>query len=63
MSRIGSKKPASGTETTSTTLRWAMLYMAKYQEVQDKVRKEIYDAYGTDKLPTTDHKLQMPYTV
>ncbi|PAV74679.1 hypothetical protein WR25_19461 [Diploscapter pachys] len=53
----------AGTETTSTTLRWAMLYMAKYQEVQDKVRKEIYDAYGTDKLPTTDHKLQMPYTV
>ena len=40
-----------------------MLYMAKYQEVQDKVRKEIYDAYGTEKLPTTDHKSQMPYTV
>ncbi|MBN3304571.1 CP2J6 protein, partial [Amia calva] len=31
----------AGTETTSTTLRWALLYMMKYLEIQEKVQAEI----------------------
>ena len=31
----------AGAETTATTLRWACLYLANNQEVQEKVHKEI----------------------
>uniref|UniRef100_A0A8C0WJQ0 Cytochrome P450 2J2-like protein n=1 Tax=Castor canadensis TaxID=51338 RepID=A0A8C0WJQ0_CASCN len=31
----------AGTETTSTTLRWGLLYMALYPDVQEKVQAEI----------------------
>ena len=32
----------AGTETTATALTWAMLYMIKYPEVQEKCRDEIH---------------------
>lgn len=51
----------AGMETTTTTLRWAMLYMAKYPEVQDKLRAEIAREVGFSRLPTMNDKLRMPY--
>ena len=32
---------AAGSETTSTTLVWSVMYMALYPEVQEKCQKEI----------------------
>ncbi|XP_068089313.1 uncharacterized protein [Hyperolius riggenbachi] len=51
----------AGMETTSTTLRWAILIMIKYPEVQRKVQSEIDSVIGTA-LPKLEHKKQMPYT-
>ncbi|CAH1785038.1 unnamed protein product, partial [Owenia fusiformis] len=34
----------AGTDTTSTTIRWLLLCMIRYPDVQDKVRAEILDA-------------------
>jgi len=31
----------AGSETTSTTLTWAMLYMVRYPQVQKKVQEEL----------------------
>ena len=32
---------SAGSETTSTTLRWALLYMILHPEIQEKCRNEI----------------------
>ncbi|XP_068089312.1 cytochrome P450 2B4-like [Hyperolius riggenbachi] len=50
-----------GIETTSTTLRWALMLMVKYPEIQKKVQQEIESVIGTAQ-PQTEHRKQMPYT-
>ncbi|XP_028666619.1 cytochrome P450 2J4-like [Erpetoichthys calabaricus] len=52
----------AGTETTSTTLRWALLYLMKYQDVQEKVQKEIYTILGRDQPPSMQDRNNLPYT-
>lgn len=53
---------AAGSETTSTTLRWALLYMSKYPEIQEKVQAEIDSVIGQSRQPTMDDRANMPYT-
>ncbi|GAB1288645.1 Cytochrome P450, family 2, subfamily j, polypeptide 13 [Apodemus speciosus] len=52
----------AGTETTSTTLRWALLYMALNPEVQQKVQAEIDRVIGQEKHPSLADRESMPYT-
>ncbi|XP_027708530.1 cytochrome P450 2J2-like [Vombatus ursinus] len=52
----------AGTETTSTTLRWALLYMAFYPEIQGKIQAEIDRVVGQLRQPTMADKENMPYT-
>ncbi|KAG9466870.1 hypothetical protein GDO78_015949 [Eleutherodactylus coqui] len=52
---------AAGMETTSTTLRWAVLLMMKYPEIQQKVQSEIEQVIGSTH-PQMEHRKQMPYT-
>ncbi|XP_075057361.1 cytochrome P450 2K1-like [Mixophyes fleayi] len=51
----------AGMETTSTTLRWGLLLMMKYPEIQKKVQNEIERVIGSAQ-PQTEHRKQMPYT-
>ncbi|KAI1702851.1 cytochrome p450 domain-containing protein [Ditylenchus destructor] len=51
----------AGMETTSTTLRWAIMYMVKYPEIQNKARQEIDTIVGRDRYPIMQDKLLMPY--
>ncbi|XP_066292909.1 cytochrome P450 2U1-like [Branchiostoma lanceolatum] len=52
----------AGTETTSTTLRWALLYMILHPDIQDRVRQEIDSVIGQNQDPSMAHRTQMPYT-
>ncbi|NXI68005.1 CP2K6 protein, partial [Anseranas semipalmata] len=52
---------AAGMDTTSTTLRWGLLLMMKYPEIQKKVQDEIEQVIGSNP-PRTEHRNQMPYT-
>ncbi|XP_027708550.1 cytochrome P450 2J2-like isoform X1 [Vombatus ursinus] len=52
----------AGTETTATTLRWALLYMALYPEIQGKIQAEIDRVIGQSRQPTMADKEMMPYT-
>lgn len=52
---------AAGMETTSTTLRWGLLLMMKYPEIQRNVQKEIEKVIGSGE-PQVAHRKQMPYT-
>ncbi|XP_044147319.1 cytochrome P450 2K6-like isoform X2 [Bufo gargarizans] len=52
---------AAGMETTSTTLRWGVLLMMKYPEIQKKVQSEIENVIGSAQ-PQVEHRKEMPYT-
>ncbi|XP_071666245.1 cytochrome P450 2J2-like [Patagioenas fasciata] len=52
----------AGTETTSTTIRWALLFMAMYPEIQARVQAEINTVIGQGRQPALDDRSNMPYT-
>uniref|UniRef100_A0A8C9NYJ1 Cytochrome P450 n=1 Tax=Spermophilus dauricus TaxID=99837 RepID=A0A8C9NYJ1_SPEDA len=52
----------AGTETTSTTLRWGLLFMALYPKVQEKVHAEIDRVLGQWQQPSMAAREFMPYT-
>ncbi|XP_027519975.1 cytochrome P450 2D17 [Corapipo altera] len=52
----------AGSETTTTTLRWALLYMLLHPEIQSKVQAEIDKVIGRERPPTMNDQASMPYT-
>ncbi|XP_069839972.1 cytochrome P450 2W1-like [Dendropsophus ebraccatus] len=50
-----------GTETTSTTIQWAMLLMMKYPHIQKKVQEEIENVIGLERPPSWDDQKVLPY--
>ncbi|XP_061539113.1 cytochrome P450 2J2-like isoform X1 [Phycodurus eques] len=52
----------AGTETAATTLRWALVYMMHYPEIQKKVQAEIDNVIGQSRQPAMSDRPAMPYT-
>ncbi|GAB6023740.1 Cytochrome P450 2 sub R member 1 [Chamberlinius hualienensis] len=51
----------AGSDTSATTLAWAALYMAKFQEIQKKVQDEIDKVIG-QREPSYNDRNNTPYT-
>ncbi|XP_073800139.1 cytochrome P450 2K22 [Danio rerio] len=51
----------AGIDTTVTTLRWGLLLIAKYPEIQAKVHDEIDSVIG-ERQPVPDDRKNLPYT-
>ncbi|KAM8844043.1 cytochrome P450 2K1-like [Spinachia spinachia] len=52
---------AGGSDTTSSTLRWALLLMSKYPHIQDQVQDELSRVVGNRPVRVEDRKY-LPYT-
>nr|XP_045613686.1 cytochrome P450 2L1-like [Procambarus clarkii] len=51
----------AGTETISSTMRWAILYFAKYPDVQAKAQRELDSVVPRDTLPSLSDIPRLPY--
>ncbi|CAG5125113.1 unnamed protein product [Candidula unifasciata] len=52
---------AAGTETTSTTICWALLYLVRHPEVTDRCFQEMVEHVGLDRRPTYKDRQQLKY--
>ncbi|KAK3593222.1 hypothetical protein CHS0354_002756 [Potamilus streckersoni] len=51
----------AGTETTSTTLLWVILYFLHYPDVQEKCFDELQTVLGLERSPSFDDRTNLPY--
>ncbi|KAF7234746.1 Cytochrome P450 2D16 [Varanus komodoensis] len=52
----------AGTETTASSLKWALLLLTSHLDIQDNVYKEIEGAFGSTHTITYQDKKKLPYT-
>ncbi|XP_026161320.1 cytochrome P450 2J2-like [Mastacembelus armatus] len=52
----------AGTESSSTTLRWGLIFMMHYPEIQERVQAEIDSVVGQSRQPTMADRPSMPYS-
>ncbi|XP_034036269.1 cytochrome P450 2J5-like [Thalassophryne amazonica] len=52
----------AGTEGTTSTLLWALVYLINYPNIQEKVQEEIDRVIGQTRSPTVADRPNLPYT-
>jgi len=58
---VNTRPSAAGFETTSTTLKWWVLAMVVFPEVQRRAQAELDAVVGRARLPTFADALRLPY--
>ncbi|XP_067306109.1 cytochrome P450 2G1-like [Pseudorasbora parva] len=52
----------AGTETTSTTIRYALMLMIKHPHIQEQMQREIDQVIGQNRIPTMEDRKSLPFT-
>ena len=52
----------AGTETTTSTLKWSLTYMATYPDVQKRVQAELDEVVGRDRMPCLADRRHLHFT-
>ncbi|KAK7888834.1 hypothetical protein WMY93_024394 [Mugilogobius chulae] len=52
----------AGTETTTTTMYWALLFMIYHPDIQEKIQAEIDTVVGSSRLPSMQDRDNLHYT-
>ncbi|XP_026158840.1 cytochrome P450 2U1 isoform X2 [Mastacembelus armatus] len=52
----------AGTDTTTNSVLWILLYMVSYPDIQDKVQAEIDKVVGKHRVPSLTDKSSLPFT-
>lgn len=52
---------AAGSETTASTMKWAIVYLANNAEIQRRLHEEIKSVVPKERLPGLQDAAQMPY--
>ena len=52
---------SAGTETTATTIQWAVLFLVNHPEVQENIRIELTENTSEDCPPQLSEKSHFPY--
>ncbi|KAF1376950.1 hypothetical protein PFLUV_G00216830 [Perca fluviatilis] len=52
---------SAGTDTSGTTLRWGLLFMAKYPKIQDQVQEEVSREIGSRQVQV-EHRKNLHFT-
>ena len=52
---------AAGTETTSSILLWALVYLVNNPDLQEQLFQDIRNKVGVDNLPSIKDKTKLPF--
>ena len=52
---------SAGSETSATTLHWALLLLANNPEIQSRLRQEIESVVPAERYPSLDDMAKLPY--
>lgn len=53
---------SAGLETVTSTIEWAVLFLMKHQDVQERLYSEVQAVIGSERSPELDDLTNMPYT-
>lgn len=53
---------SAGLETVTSTLEWAVLFLIRHPEIQEKIYQEVTAVVGTEKTPQLEDLPNMPFT-